>query len=141
MSAITDKTKLTSVIQTHITKVAGRYKGKVRSWDGVNEIFYEDGAFRSSVFFNVLGEQFVTVAFKAIRAADPTPSCTSTTSISANAKLKGLVNLVKNVNSSGAKLIDGVGSKSSTEYESVRTLVSSYDLHCRLVVLAAFNLP
>ena len=34
VSSITDKATLTSVIQNHISTVAGRYKGQVRSWVG-----------------------------------------------------------------------------------------------------------
>ncbi|KAF9009450.1 glycoside hydrolase family 10 and carbohydrate-binding module family 1 protein [Cyathus striatus] len=122
VSAIGDKATLTSVIQNHISNVGGRYKGKLYCWDVCNEIFNEDGTLRSSVFSNVLGQSFVTIAFQAARATDGTakqvflrisisPLYINDYNLdSNNAKVQGMVNLVKSVNA-GGKLIDGIGTQ------------------------------
>lgn len=72
----------------------------------------EDGTLRSSVFFNVLGEEFVSIAFQAARAADSGAKLyiNDYNLDSNNAKVQGMVGLIGRVNS-GSKLIDGVGTQ------------------------------
>ncbi|KAF9052799.1 glycoside hydrolase family 10 and carbohydrate-binding module family 1 protein [Panaeolus papilionaceus] len=112
VSSINDKNTLTSVIQNHISTVAGRFKGKLYAWDVCNEILNEDGSLRSSVFNNVLGESFVTIAFTAAKAADSTARLyiNDYNLDSNNAKTQGMVRLIGRVNAS-KKYIEGVGTQ------------------------------
>lgn len=59
----------------HIRTVAGRYKGRLRSWDVVNEaISPGDGkpdGLRDSAWYRLLGPGYIELAFRTARAADP----------------------------------------------------------------------
>lgn len=58
-------------MRDHIRTVVGRYKGRIRGWDVVNEALNEDGSLRQSPWLRIIGPDFIVEAFRAAHAADP----------------------------------------------------------------------
>ena len=58
-------------MKEHISTVVGRYKGVIKGWDVVNEAILEDGSYRKSKFYEILGEEFIPLAFQYAQEADP----------------------------------------------------------------------
>ena len=65
------ESQLIGVMNDHIDTVAGHFAGDVLVWDVVNEAFNEDGTYRSSVWYDTIGQEFIDLAFQRARAADP----------------------------------------------------------------------
>ncbi len=60
----------------HIRTVGGRYKGKIHSWDVVNEAIWiqdgrADGLRTTSAWFEMLGPGYIDLAFRTARETDP----------------------------------------------------------------------
>jgi endo-1,4-beta-xylanase len=93
----------------HITTIASRYEGKVKGWDVVNEALNEDGTMRKSIFEQLLGDDFVTEAFRlAQKAAPHTELYYNDYNIEQPAKRAGCIALIKKIQAAGVR-IDGVG--------------------------------
>lgn len=61
-----------ALMEDYIKTTVERYKGKVRSWDVVNEAFEDgSGALRNSVFRQRMGDDYIEKCYKWTREADP----------------------------------------------------------------------
>ncbi len=104
-----DPDEMKAAMKEHIETIAGRYRGKIYSWDVVNEAVEDNGSLRKSVFLNTLGEDYLALAFKLAAAADPEADLYyNDYSMTIPAKREGVIQMVKNIQASGAK-IDGIG--------------------------------
>lgn len=96
-------------MKNHITEVVSRYKGRVNGWDVVNEAIEDDGSFRKSKFLQIIGEDYIKLAFEFARMADPKAELYyNDYSMSNPNKRSGVVAMVKDLQKKGVK-IDGIG--------------------------------
>lgn len=74
-----DKATVTQRMKDHISTLVGRYKGRIGSWDVVNEAINDGGDartaqtenLRNSSWLQTVGPEFLTLAFKFAHEADP----------------------------------------------------------------------
>jgi endo-1,4-beta-xylanase len=93
----------------HIKTVAGRYAGKVNSWDVVNEALNEDGTLRKSIYLEKIGEEYIRLAFELAAKADPKAELYyNDYNIEQPKKRAGVIALIKKLKVSGTR-IDGIG--------------------------------
>jgi endo-1,4-beta-xylanase len=96
-------------MKDHIFTIVGRYRGRIHGWDVVNEAISEDGQFRKSKWFEILGEDHVIKAFEYAHQADPDAKLYyNEYDFEKQSKSEGVIRLIKNLKSKGVHL-DGVG--------------------------------
>ena len=104
--------ELISRIQKHIATVVGRYRGRIKGWDVVNEAVEDNGSWRRSPFYNIIGEDFIEIAFRAAHEADPDAELYyNDYSMALPAKRETVCQLVRRLKEHGCR-IDAVGMQS-----------------------------
>lgn len=105
-------------MQDHIGTVAGRYKGKIDSWDVVNEALNDDGTLRQSKWLQIIGEDYLAKAFEFARQADPEMELYyNDYNLWKPTKRDGAVRLVRSLQEKGIK-VDGIGMQGHYGLES-----------------------
>lgn len=96
-------------LKNHIQTVVGRYKGKVKGWDVVNEAILDDGSWRESKLLQIIGPDFVKLAFGFAHEADPDAELYyNDYSMVLTGRREGVVRMVKDMQKDGIR-IDGIG--------------------------------
>jgi len=96
-------------MKTHITTLVSRYKGRVHGWDVVNEAIEDDGSWRKTKFYEIIGEDYVRLAFEFAHAADPDAELYyNDYSMAHEGRRNGVVAMVKSIQEKGGK-VDGIG--------------------------------
>ena len=59
------------LFKTHIQRIVSHYKGKVKSWDVVNEAYEDNGSLSRSIWLEKIGSDYIAKAFTYAHEADP----------------------------------------------------------------------
>lgn len=111
LGQMSSKEEATATMDDHIKTIMERYKGKIDYYDVVNEMFNEDGTFRDTIWYRLMGEDYIAHALRTARAADPDAKLylnEYNNENLGNAKADAMFNLIKKYVDSGVP-IDGVG--------------------------------
>lgn len=102
--------QLTEILREHIYTVVGRYRGRVAVWDVVNEAVATDGSLKDTFWLRGIGPQYIELAFRWAREADPTARLfyNDAWGEGLGRKSDGIYNLVKDLLARGVP-IHGVG--------------------------------
>ncbi|WP_340106002.1 endo-1,4-beta-xylanase [Rhodohalobacter sp. 8-1] len=98
-------------MKDHIDTVVGRYAGRIDGWDVVNEALNDDGTYRESRWYEIIGQDYLVKAFEYAREADPEAELFyNDYSLEVPSKRDGAVRLVEYLQENNAP-ITGIGTQ------------------------------
>jgi endo-1,4-beta-xylanase len=104
-----NREQLLERMEKHISKVVGRYRGRIHAWDVVNEALNDDGTMRDTPWRRIIGNDYLEHAFRFAKQADPEAELYyNDYSMHLATKRKGAVRLVKKLKRAGCR-VDGIG--------------------------------
>ena len=111
----------------HIFTILDHFRGKVVGWDVVNEAFNDDGTLRQSKFYEILGEEFIPLAFQYAHEADSTVELYyNEYSMNKPAKLKGVLDFFRPLVAEGLP-IQGIGMQGHLMLDTEDDYISQYE--------------
>jgi endo-1,4-beta-xylanase len=110
VTVIKDKEELRAVLKNHIQTVVKHFRGQVFAWDALNEAVLDEGSYRKTVFYNVIGPDYIADIFRWAHEADPDVKLfyNDYNAEGINAKSDFIYEMLKSLKAKGVP-IDGVG--------------------------------
>jgi endo-1,4-beta-xylanase len=97
-----DRETLLKRMHDHIQTVVGRYKGRIKCWDVVNEALQDNGQLRKSPWLKIIGDDYIAKAFEYAHEADPDAVLRyNDYSLENEPKRKGALALIKKLQAGG----------------------------------------
>jgi endo-1,4-beta-xylanase len=135
-------------MKNHIYTLVGRYKGRVYGWDVVNEAVTGSGALRKTKWLELIGDDYIELAFKFAHEADPDAELYyNDFGMDNPGKRSGVVNLVRKLQHKGIA-IHGIGMQghyslgvSLDEVEKSISAFSGLDVNVMMTELDITVLP
>lgn len=128
-------------MREHIFTVVGRYKGRINSWDVVNEALNEDGSLRQSKWLQIIGEDYIAKAFEYAHQADPQAQLNyNDYSLENEAKRNGAIALIKRLQAHGIPVtVVGIQGHDSLDWPSAALEDATIDAFAKLGVKVAIT--
>lgn len=128
-------------MRDHIHTVVGRYKGRIQSWDVVNEALNEYGTLRQSLWYKIIGPDYLAKAFEYAHEADPAAQLNyNDYNIEYGAKLNGAIALVQQLRAAGVPISTvGIQEHDSLDAPSIDQISDSIDGFGKLGVKVAIS--
>jgi endo-1,4-beta-xylanase len=124
----------------HIQSVVGRYKGRIKSWDVVNEALNDDGTLRQSMWLKIIGDNYIAKAFQYAHEADPDAELTyNDYALENEPKRNGAIALIKKLQTQGVPVTSiGLQGHDTLTWPSVEqqdaTISAFAELHLKVVI-------
>jgi len=100
-----DREALLTRMSNHIHTVVGRYKGRIKGWDVVNEALMDNGMMRQTRWLKIIGDDYIVKAFEFAHAADPNAELYyNDYSLENETKRNACVELVKKLQARGVRI-------------------------------------
>jgi endo-1,4-beta-xylanase len=116
---LVDRETLLKRMHDHIHTVVGRYRGRIKAWDVVNEAVNEDGSMRATnLWYKIIGDDYIAKAFQYAHEADPAAELTyNDFNLETASKRAGVIALIRKLQAQHVP-ITGIGSQMHARLES-----------------------